>query len=180
MIISTNEKLRMLEAIKQNGTEKSAYESIGISSTTFRKVLKKDPVFSQKVEEAKVIHRYRKPQEQRDKAIVAIIDRIENGNRTKKITRYRGSVTRYDRQGEIVYTDVYDRSTEVEIVSPVSPALLAKFLPPTLDEAVRVVLSHGYRVIDPTIKEQQTSNKGLPDNVADVILGDIIGEKSES
>lgn len=166
----------MVEAVKEHGTDKSACEAVKISPTTYKKVLERDQNFKILIDRAKIIYRYRKPSEQRDLALIAIVDRIQNGNRSKKVTRYRGSVTRTDRRGNIVYIDSYDRTTEVDTVTPASSNLISKLLPPSLEDSLKVVMAYGYIVINPSVKESESDGKGIPSSIADLILSDILGE----
>lgn len=135
------------------GIDRAAYESIGISNTTFYKWMAKHPSFRDAVERAKEFHRKASPEALKLGLVSYIVKCLESGS--EEITVSQRIVERTvvrDRHNRILSVT----ETEREILSTECrglPKWVADKIMGNasgLNEAVQKVIGAGYEIIDPS------------------------------
>lgn len=136
------------------GIDRAAYETIGISYSTFYKWMGRHESFRDAIEKARAFHQKSSPDALKLALIAYVIQCLENGGdrlvvRQQTFTR----LTRRDRQNRIVYIDETEVTTEAEEQRGLPKWVADKIMSNAsgVNEAIAKVLAAGYEVSEPLI-----------------------------
>lgn len=142
------------KAIALAGIDRAAWETLGISDSTFYKWMSRHESFRDAVARAKEFHRKSSPEALRLALIAYVVQTLENGGdrvRVQQTTFTR--TTRRDRQNRIVFVDEVETTTEVQEYRGLPKWIADKIMGNAsgINEAIAKVIAAGYDVSEPQL-----------------------------
>lgn len=173
----------ILSYLEEFGNNTLVCKFVSISPETLYKWMRKYPDFAEQVRVAKEKFRVNNlDTEMGNLALLAAKEMMQNGKTIKTTTQEKKTII-YRKNPETKKMEKAEIRVELPTTQvkhyPCPEKLIQMYSPIDLDEARRLLESHGFLVIDPTI-ETQDDKSGISEEVYHQITGRILGVNTQT